>query len=555
MIHTKLSIVYFAESNVVSLNLLQQLATRMIKNLLSLSFSLYCVSGLSQSFTSSTLPIVEINTAQQIPNDGKVKATMQITFNGKGTTTSITDTPNIWNGEVEIGFRGASSTGYPQKSYSFTTMNAAIDSNIVILDMPREHDWVLINNWNEKSFARNTLAQKIFSEMGHYGVRLRHCEVVLNGTYNGIYLLGEKIKVDKGRVAISKLKDVDNDGANVSGGYIIKNDIYDGSNGWQSKYSPVGHSDRPYFIYEYPSVSKITIQQNTYIKSFLDSLEKALYSSSFTNTSVGYQKYISETSFIDYFLLNELFRNVDGFKKSSYWHKDRWDKGGKLRAGPVWDFDWSMKNIYDCNEFSNTDGSGWSYKIVDCPADVLSFGWYKRLLQSADHANKIHCRWEQLRSSILDLPTLFKYIDSVELALQIPQQRHFITFPVLGTNNGAPEVDKIPSTYEGEILKLKNWIETRINWLDQNMVGECSTVTAIDKPNTENVIEIFPMPSQGHFTIKSNGRHEQFAIYDQTGRIIQAGQLTGERTEFEWKGSKGIYLIRIGTSTYKIIMY
>ena len=530
---------------------------RIITILLLLFICVHTITCFSQPFTKSTLPIVEINTAgQQIPYSGKIIATMEITFNISGDTTRITDVPNIWKGDVEIGVRGASSVTYPQKSYSFTTMNSTLDSNIVILDMPREHDWVLINNWNEKSFVRNTLAQKIFSEMGHYGVRLRHCEVVLNGTYTGIYLLGEKIKVDKGRVAISKLKEADTEGAKVSGGYIIKNDVYDGSNGWQSNHLPVGHINQPYFIYEYPNVEKITPQQNKYIQSFIDSLETALYSPIFTNGSIEYQKYISEQSFIDYFILNEFVRNVDGFKKSSYWHKDRWDKGGKLKAGPVWDFDWAWKNIYDCDQFSNTDGSGWSYKIVDCPtADVLSFGWYKRMLENGAFRDKINCRWQQLRSSILDMPRLFHYIDSVELSLDIPQQRHFNTFPVLGQNNGAPEVDYIPSTYHGEILKLKNWIETRINWLDRNMVGDCSTVTALDSPNTRNANEIFPMPSQGQFTIKSNGNPGKFTIYDQTGSIIENGQLTGERTEFEWKGSKGIYFIRIGKDTYKIVIY
>ena len=216
-------------------------------------------AALAQIFSESSLPIVEISTAgMTIPNDGKITATMEITFAGAGLMTSITDIPNIWSGQVEIGVRGASSISYPQKSYNFTTMmNAVQDSNIVILDMPREHDWSLINCWNDKSFVRNTLSQKIFSEMGHYGVRMRHCEVILNGKYNGIYLLSEKIKVDKGRVNISKLKAEDNVGAQVSGGYIIKNDIYDGSNGWPSIFYPVGHSssEHPYFLYEYPKAS------------------------------------------------------------------------------------------------------------------------------------------------------------------------------------------------------------------------------------------------------------------------------------------------------------
>jgi hypothetical protein len=187
----------------------------------------------SQSFTESSLPIVEINTSGlTIPNDGKITATMEITFNGAGSVTHTTDIPNIWNGTVEIGLHGASSIRYPQKSYNFTTLLAGLEANIPILDMPAEHDWILINNWNEKSFIRNTLAHKIFSEMGHYGVRQRHCEVTLNGKYIGIYLLSEKIKPDKGRVNISKLTETENAGVAVSGGYIIKNDLYDGSNGW-----------------------------------------------------------------------------------------------------------------------------------------------------------------------------------------------------------------------------------------------------------------------------------------------------------------------------------
>lgn len=87
--------------------------------------------------------------------------------------------------------------------------------------------------------------------------------------------MGENIKVDRGRVAISKLRADENSGAKVSEGYIIKNDIYDGSNGWQSTFSPVGQFERPYFIYEYPSDKNITVQQQGYIQAFIDSLETA----------------------------------------------------------------------------------------------------------------------------------------------------------------------------------------------------------------------------------------------------------------------------------------
>jgi len=530
-----------------------------MKRTLTLSFIFLLVPQQvwSQSFTESSLPVVEINTAGlTIPTEGKITASMEITFNGAGSVTHTTDIPNIWNGTVEIGLHGASSIGYPQKSYNFTTLLAGLEANVPILDMPAEHDWILVNNWNEKSFIRNTLAHKLFSEMGHYAVRQRHCEVTLNGEYIGIYLLSEKIKADKGRVNISKLNETENAGAAVSGGYIIKNDIYDGSNGWASKFNPVGHSstEHPYFLYEYPKASKITAQQKNYIKAFIDTVETYLYSSTFSDPVNGYEKYINQSSFIDYFILNELARNVDGNKKSSYWYKDRWDKGNKLHAGPVWDFDWAWKNIYDCDEYSRTDGSGWSYKIVDCPADVLSFGWFKRLLQDPNFANRVRCRWEELRTTALKAEAIFNYIDSIELVLAIPQQRHFSAFPVLGQNNGAPEVDAIPTTYHGEVIKLKNWITTRIQWLDANMMGSCDLITEVREIDESHLV-IYPNPGNGKFIISNSGMKVTYTLYNSQGLIVQTGELKAGVNPIDINSTNGLYFLRTGNQVLKVIMY
>jgi CotH kinase protein len=526
-------------------------------NIFYLIFLLVTYSSFTQSFTQSSLPIVEIRTAGlDIPVNGKIKATMQITFAGTGNMTSVSDVPNIWEGAVEIGLRGASSIGYPQKSYSFTTMMDAVqDSNIVILDMPREHDWLLINNWNDKSFVRNSLAQKLFSEMGHYAVRMKHCEVTLNGVYIGIYLLSEKIKVDKARVDISKMLTTDNTGPEVSGGYIIKNDGYDNDYGFYSKFSPVGRptTDHAFIYVDYPKSANITTPQKMYIQSYIDSLETALYGSNFSDTINGYTKYISRASFIDYFLLNELARNVDGNKKSSYWHKDRWDKKGKLKAGPVWDFDWAWKNISDCEQFSRTDGSGWSYKIVDCPADVLSFGWFKRLLMDHRFANAVDCRWKELRATFLHQDSIFNYMDSVEQALLIPQQRHFTAFPVLGQNNGAPEVDAPATSYHGEILRLKNWIQTRINWLDANMPGTCGLTTSTMEVPDEQVV-LYPNPNRGDFMVLNKDKKTSYTIFNFLGMKLQSGEMTEGENYFQLDATSGLYFIRMEGRVLKVVI-
>ena len=85
--------------------------------------------------------------------------------------------------------------------------------------------------------------------------------------------------------------------------------------------------------------------------------------------------------------MNEVSRNNDGFKKSVFFHKDKNSNGGKLKAGPVWDFDWAWKNIASCSIFEATDGSGWAHLINDCFTDNYSCGWYVRLLQDSTFNN------------------------------------------------------------------------------------------------------------------------------------------------------------------------
>src|ERR1043165_4832635 len=288
-------------------------------------------------FSHSNLPIVIINTfSQPIVDEPKINANMKIIYNGPGMVNHLTDPPNAYNNNVGIEIRGAFSSTFPQKPYGFETRdNAMVQHDTTLLGMPAEHDWELLTTYNDKVYVRNTLANKLFSEMGHYGVRSQHCEVILNGQYQGIYFLSEKPKRDNARIDIAKLDSTDNAGLQLTGGYIIKNDYWNSSNSWLLGYSPIDHPSYPiHLVYDYPAPDKITPQQKTYTQTYINSFESALYSPSFTDTATGYRAYLSTGSFIDYLIVNELSRNNDGFKKSWYMHKNRDDKGGKLKAGP-----------------------------------------------------------------------------------------------------------------------------------------------------------------------------------------------------------------------------
>ncbi len=454
-------------------------------------------------FTRSNLPIVIINTnGVEIPDEPKVNATMKIIYNGPGIMNFVTDTIFHYAGNIGIELRGATSQWYPQKPYKFvTTDTAGIDQNVSILSMPAEHEWCLLTNYNDKVFLRNMMAYRLFDKMGHYATRAKYCEVILNGSYQGIYLLAESIKRDNNRVNIAKLDSTESTGINVTGGYILKNDLWVGSGGWLLNYHPIDRTELDvHLLYEYPKAEDIIPQQETYIQTFINEMETALYSSNFTDSVNGYRKYISINSFIDYFIINELSRNNDGFKKSVYYHKDinTLTQISKLKAGPIWDFDWGWKNIWDCVIFQATDGSGWAHHINDCGPDANSNGWYIRMLQDTTFQNTLRCRWENFRSSFMSNDSIFNYIDSVATYLDTAQQRHYEKWGHLGVNTGTPEVEQDPPTFSAHITQFKNWIATRASWLDANIPGNannCNTISKDEYYDNNAFLLITPSPA------------------------------------------------------------
>jgi len=514
-------------------------------------------------FTSSNLPIVLINTnSQTIVDEPSIVANMKIIYNGIGITNYVTDTSYDYNGNINIEIRGNYSQILPQKPYKIETLNPALeDTNVSLLGMPAESDWALLANYNDKVFMRNQLAYNLFSQMGHYAGRTKHCEVLINGRYQGVFLLSETIKRDNNRVDISKLTPDENTGLDLTGGYIIKNDYWNTTTGWQLANSPIDHPGLVVGLaYHYPKSDNISTQQKSYIANFITEFETALYSSNFTNETTGYKKYIDEQSFIDYFIVNELSRNNDGFKKSCYFYKDKDSNTAvsKLNAGPVWDFDWAWKNINECSFLSVTDGSGWSHWVNDCNPDVSSPGWYIRLLQDVNFQNDLRCRWESLRASTLSLTALNTYIDQTAVYLNDAQSRHFTKWGNLGIPTGAPEVDADPTTFTGQITKFKNWISTRIAWLDQNIPGTATNCTLNTTTNEIVSLLIYPNPANSATTISTSNQEKIrfLQIFDATGKIVFENHNTAASSDFQVSTasfSNGIYIVKIETESETVV--
>jgi hypothetical protein len=492
---------------------------------LALVFTFNLLAGTKDVPLESTdLPLIVINTnGQTIVDDPKITADIKIIYNNPPALSHPDDPGNIYDGKCGIEYRGAYSQSLPQKPYAFETRDeSGNNNNVSILGMPPENDWVLIANYNDKTFMRNTLAFHLFEKMGHYAPRTRLCEVIVNDDYQGIYVLTEKIKRDKGRVDISRLDADDNAGDSLTGGYIFAVDYYDASNSWISNYTPIDRPGAPvYFVYKYPDPDIITSSQKNYLQNFVDSYETALYSNNYSDELQGYRAFLDVRSAIDYFLIGELSRNVDAYKKSAYYYKDKDSKDGLLKWGPVWDFDWAWKNMNDnCDIFAAIDGSGWAYMVNDCNNWPVAPAWIVRLMQDENFQDEVFTRYTDLRQTILSNDYLDHYIDSIHTLVNDALVRHYERWPILGINVGTPEVDEQPTTYSGEITKFKNWISTRLDWLDANMPGEY--IEALPDNITKNYIHfrLFPNPASDKLYIEAEKSISEIDVYNNTGMPV-----------------------------------
>ncbi len=506
-------------------------------------------SAFSQTpgITSSNLPLVVIDTkGQEIIDGAKITANMKVISNSNNIN-HPTDPGNNYSGYIGIDYHGGKPKTGEQNPYNIETRDGSGgNNNVSLLGMPSENDWILLATYNDKTFIRNALSFQLFRKMSHYSPRVKMVEVIVNNEYQGIYLLSEKIKQDKGRVDISKLTNVDITGDNLTGGYIFKIDSYDDTNSWLSNYTPIGHPDKSvHFVYDDPDATALVSQQKDYLKTAVNSFESILYSPGFADKTTGYPAWIKINSWLDYFLVSEVSRNINAYRKNCYYFKDKNSKDKTIHSGPVWDFDSGYKNLDDCDPFRATDGSGWSYKINDCPNNKAnSNDWVVRMLQDPNFGNSIYSRYTLLRKSYLSTSYINAFIDSVKNLASEAQVRHYTKWPTLSAPVGDPEVDPQPATYAEHVTNLKTWIQTRLIWLDSHIPGE---LTDAPKDHLQPAFSyrIFPNPASELVYIEVSSQLKDLQLLDSNGQIVMhLSGISGNEAKLNVsKLNAGLYLI------------
>ena len=414
--------------------------------------------------TDSNLPIMVISTdfdpvtniRYDIPDEPKFLGTMKLIFRPDGARNYLTDITNDsflnYNGRIGIELRGSSSQFLDKKPYGFTTLLEDDDSNnnVNLLEMPVENDWVLNSLAFDPSMIRDYLSYTLANNMGNYAPRVKYIEVIVNDDYKGVYILTEKIKRDSDRVNLKKISDADNSSPDITGGYIVKADKTTGGDivGWTMP--NYGGWDTE-FLYHYPKTEDITDQQKSYIENvFIDLAAQT----NPANASIinGYPSIIDIPSFVDYMIMAELTSNPDSYRFSTFFHKDI---GGKLRAGPIWDYNLSFGNDLFLWGFDRSFYNVWQFDYNNIGAK-----FWKDLFEDDTFKCYFAKRWFALTdiNQTLNYSVLTNLIDEYVNLLtesQIREQYRWGTVAEQSDN----------------IIEMKDWIQNRINWMNTHLIS------------------------------------------------------------------------------------
>ena len=525
---------------------------------------------ISDTFESN-LPIVVINTnGRTIPNEPKIDARMGVIYDPSGGIHRISDGFNNYNGKIGIEIRGSSSLSFAKKQYLLETRNEDnSNNNVSLMGMPKENDWILNAPFSDKSLMRNVLTYRLGRDLGRYAPRTHFCEVIINDEYMGVFVLMEKIKRDKNRVNISKLKVDETSGEDLTGGYIVKIDRSQGNKSWFSPVRPIpGGNQRTEFVYHYPDSDDIQPEQEAYIREYITDFEQALEGADFSHPDKGYLPYVDLLSFVDFFLMNELSRNVDAYRLSTYMYKD---KGGKLTMGPLWDFNLAFGNADYCEGGSSR---GWQFRRFNeiCAGDAfVNPSWWTRFMRDTTFCQAAVSRWSVLRNNRLSNNRILAVVDSLTQELEDAQERNFDRWPVLGRyiwpNNF------VGNSFDSEIGYLKDWIRQRLAWMDDNLPAICSYKPPVFT-RIPGQLHVMPNPFEQElrFVYSLSSIYQvQLEIFDLKGRklatLLDEKQDRGDHEAF-WNGlldtgqaaSAGIYIAKLQlsngqTSSVKVLKY
>lgn len=432
--------------------------------------------------SNSGLPVVVVNQSNTMPV-GENQTWVSWTNTGlkvrhKETEWAEDDVISIYNpdGTIDVDakvggirLRGNVTQEFPKKPFAIK-----FDKKQEVLGMPKHKRWCLLANWIDRTGIRNDVAVALanqtiaawqnenLEEGLMYNPRGQHVEVIFNGIHVGNYLLCEQIKIDENRVNIQEEYDEEMPKGIYEVGYLIEfDDALDENYGFKTS-----RRNLPCQLKD-----DVTAEHWNYVKNKVQGIENDLYNKRFSDAYQDLDIY----SVIDQWFVFELAMN-DEYRhpKSVYYYMDGDDK---LKAGPVWDFDWQTfpyfpginelggrKPNYGSNinimMYTKATTSGW---FEDAP-----YMWYPYLVKDATIFNAaVKERWNAMKPYLLNV---VYYIDMLAAQNEVSINYDKAMWPLESRERKSSHnfSGDERMTFEESIATMKKFITDRIAVMDSH---------------------------------------------------------------------------------------
>lgn len=402
--------------------------------------------------TDTLIPAVFITTddPSAISRDEYIDCTLQIDAGMTGGEYSGTE---VLAGKIRG--RGHSTWEWPKKPYKIK-----LEEKASLLGMTEAKRWVLLADYADESLLRNTAAFEMARSLGSFKF-VPHAipvDVYLNGIYQGVYTLGEQLEVKSTRLAI------DNNLANLETGYLLEVGGADPNidkPGWNCFDLPSDCGIN--VLIKSPDTEEDPNAENNWTQEHFDFIYNYVCKADEAITTLtDYEKYIDVDSFIDWFLVHELSYNLDScFRRSCYITKP---KLGKLRMGPVWDFDLAFGNMYMDNPLYND----WATVGNSDRSSYIGVTWFNYLMTDESFRSRARERWDEVKDTMCE--SALNAIDSLKTKLIPSADMNFEIWATLGVANGfQPKAMEQYNTYNDQVNYLRKFIKNRKKWIDDNL--------------------------------------------------------------------------------------
>lgn len=459
------------------------------------------------------VPVLAISTRQQIADAPSVYANLVL-----ADTTGV-----IAQSATGIEFRGGTSQGYPKKSYelSFWADTLGTDSrDLSLLNLRTSNKWNLQAMYNDQLRMRLKVANELWQDINQVyykaqeptaksGIDMAYTEVFINGRYQGIYALTER--VDRKQLKLKKY-------ANNT----ILGELYKGSNWGVTTFNSLPAADNAStywdgFEYKEPSERTDWTNLRSFVNLVVNGSDADFYSQ--------YKSKFNLANAVDYFILLNLLRAGDNTGKNIYI--------AKYKAGePYFYVPWDLDGVL---------GNDWSGTNVNYVSDVLSNGFYDRLLRDPSATGfraALASRWSSLRTSV---------ITSAYITGKIKTNSDYLL-----ANNVYEREQLAWPAYQYSTAQLAyptTWLADRLAYLD-TAFRPVATALGTAEAQAGAAVQLYPNPASDHLRVELKAGPAQLTIRDVSGRtVLQAALAAGANELNTSKLPKGLYVATIQAAT------